>query len=192
MPYPRMVDRSFFTRLKFYDALQEAIEVLPYRECTVDDLCHRAHRSKATFYRHFKNLDDVMRSHFRDLSRDSLAEIGRSLTFYEGNLLMTESLAEFLNLYASAVSTFENNFMSAVARDVSTSSFAAPIMEKAPDELDDELRFEIEAHSYAAPLMMARWITRGMEEPPSAMARQLDLCAPTRLRNLLNRLVERP
>lgn len=183
-----MVRKGFATRRKVYESLERLLDERAFADIVVCEIWQGAGISRATFYRHFDGKDDVVRKLFREFSESTLEESGRSLTWYQGNLQMTQYLYEAKNIFTRVVGIPEEGLVPLVGWESRVESLVRTIEEGCPKELDDELRFEITTLSRVEPMLMTKWISEGMVKTPEQMAQLLEGVCPPRLHSIMQRL----
>ena len=165
------------------DALEELARTTPYPALTVRMICERAGISRPTFYRYFKDKDDVVQWYWDRSGEKHLRQMGREQGWYEGNLRMLLEFREHAALM-SAVLAHDEGMNSCIKhgyrqrvrylRELIARENALALT----DDVDFEIRFFADAESRA----IAQWVQKGMVERPETLARRLEACVPSQLR----------
>lgn len=190
--FPDIVERGFEARRTVYDALETLLETKSYSAITTRDLLQASGISRTTFYRHFGGKEGVVSRLFREFALASLDQTGRSMSWYEGNLTMTRYLYDARSVLAKVSAEGEGGLLPRLGRKARIAALTSTIEDARPSEVDDDLRFEIEALAIVEPMLMTAWLTRGFLQPPERMALLLDGIAPQRLQYLANSIAHRP
>ena len=90
--HSHVFDTAFSTRRRFYAALKQNGAPTP-KQLSVSRICQSAHLSRATFYRHFKSIDDFLSCFLDDGLTDALAGYTSDLSFYQAISLQCATLA---------------------------------------------------------------------------------------------------
>ena len=169
--------------LQILGALEEIAESTPYPAVTVRMICERAGISRPTFYRYFKDKDDVVQWYWDQSGEKHLRQMGREQGWYEGNLRMLLEFREHAALMSAVLahdegvnSCIKHGYRQRVRylRELIAGENALALN----DDTDFEIRFFADAESRA----IAQWVQKGMVEKPEVLARRLEDCVPPRLR----------
>lgn len=190
--FPDIVEPGFETRKKVYDALENLLETKTYASITTRDLSQASNIPRTTFYRHFGGKEGVVSRLFREFASASLDQTGRTMSWYEGNLMMTRYLYDARPVLSRVSAEDEDGLLPQLGREARIAALTSTIEAALPNEIDDDLRFEIEALAIVEPILMTTWLTRGFLQSPERMALLLDGIAPQRLKHLANSIVHHP
>lgn len=150
------------------DKLFILIENKPYREIDVKELCKEAYVGRTSFYRYFKDLDDVILYAFIRMWEDWCDEnnvvvrdkftLDNAITFFSYNL----SIKDRLTL------VYKNNLESILLR-----SFEILMKD------DNEHNYEARFYAYGLFSMLKEWWLRDFKESPEELS------------TIIRRLIER-
>ena len=172
-------------RMRILDATDELMERIPLDKLTVKEICDAAGVSRPTFYRHFKDKYDIAQWYWNYLAEHSLKEMGRTVSWYECNLLMLQGFqarsAFFLHSFQSETynSCREHGYRRRISYLKETLTTYRGI--KLTDQLDFEIKFFVEAESRA----VVDWLKEGMPCSPETIAGYIEGCVPSKLYELL-------
>jgi AcrR family transcriptional regulator len=85
-------------RLEMSTALDRIMASVPFDGVTVQQICDEAHVSRPTFYRYFSGKDDVRSWFMHYIAESGTFQIGRSLTWHEGDVFTSTAMLSHRNL----------------------------------------------------------------------------------------------
>jgi len=172
--------RALRTRQALHEALIQLITERSYDDITVMDIADAANVGRSTFYAHFTDKDDLLRSgtvHFRDMLLRDHAARQRSHGGAEAPLLsfsrfMTEHLKERKQLYRAlqrgrAGPIIWDAFRLYVAELVRAELTARPAKGAKPYETELAVQFTVGAFMS----VLTWWMDRGAKEDPAEIDR---------------------
>lgn len=178
-------------RRSIADAMEDLLKTVPFDKVTVASICNRSGISRPTFYHYFKDKYDVVQWRWSQAGEQCLRECGRSLGWYESNLLMLREI------YAH-----KNFFVRALENDVDPNScirhgcrerveyLKEAIRDFNGTLLDETLIFQIEFFVDAESRAISAWARGGMRIAPETLARRIESCVPRRLHECIERACE--
>lgn len=183
------LDLSTIRKLLIVQAVEKLMSTTPFDNLTVRQVCKQANISRQTFYRHFQDKYAIAPWFWDLLAERYLAQTGRSLSWYEGNLIMIRKQLEhkeFFTYFYNANNHEYSSFKKHSYRS-RTASLRRTIVERHGDEaLTDEINFQVEFFVDAETRVIERWVLRGMDTQPETLARYIEGCVPSKLFSLLD------
>lgn len=169
-----------------FDALEALLHEKPYVEISINDICSQAFISKPTFYRYFKNKENIVRWKTKQFFQEGLVQIGRTCSWQEGYAITTQLFYEHRSIFEDEQSpTFVADFFTFLTAyqencliETITCFKGEPVSEK--------LRIQIQALTIAQSRITRSWATEGMSIPPDVFAEYLASIVPHDLFKLFN------
>jgi AcrR family transcriptional regulator len=169
-----------------FDALESLLHEKPYIEISINDICKKAFISKPTFYRYFKNKENIVRWKTKQFFQEGLVQIGRTCSWQEGYAITTRLFYEHRSIFEDEQSpTFVADFFTFLTAyqencliETITCFKGEPVSEK--------LRIQIKALTIAQSRITRSWATEGMSIPPDVFAEYLASIVPHDLFKLFN------
>lgn len=173
-------------KIQILNALETLLQSKDYSSIEIIDICEAAHISKPTFYRYFKSKDGIFTWVTKIGFRCGIAEIGRRLTWYEGNLV-TLMIAYCHSVFYTARQNPEliNSLYDSGWR-YQSDALCETLFDYKGIEQDEKLVFQVEAVARMQCSMTQKWGSEGMKVPPETMAEYIVSCVPQSLIELLN------
>ena len=152
----------------------------------VDEICQTVGISRSTFYRLFEDKYSIP-TWCQDLAlRAGIAEIGRTLTVRQGNIITLDGISLFRELICSAGrNQGENTFRSMLIK-----KHAAAMRETLKDYkrigLDSELEFQIDFTAESQANTVYRWLNKSYDVDSTQLTEMMISCFPPRLFQIIN------
>jgi hypothetical protein len=120
----------------------------------------------------------------------SLAQIGRSMTWYEGHLEKLRLVAAEPQFFRAALRSRDghNALINFVAR-YTCAEYRKTLVSSNQVTLTADLEFQIKAWSLTAAETAREWVMQGMPVPPEELAALQDSCVPRDLYSAVNESV---
>ncbi len=152
----------------FVEALFQLIQQKTFEEITISELCKQANLDRRTFYRNFKDKNDVLLFYFFTLEDEYLAVLKRiqERTFYTLAKVYFEFWAchlEFLKTAQSDPSLFAMLIQM-------LNSFMPSVYAQASGRISKELQYNISFVTGGFHNVLIHWISSGFQESPEKMA----------------------
>lgn len=173
------------TRRRLRNALIQLIVERGYDNITIQDITDAADLSRATFYLHYKDRDELLASSLEEMFDELVASIDND-TFIETwhslnappSLLAFQHVAEYSDLYKSLL-LGERGVTYVIYRAIHYLARVSheQIMCLLPDDADPDIPVDIIAHHFAGSLFttILWWLENDMPHPPDYMARVFHL-----------------
>lgn len=178
--------REAAIRNEVVDATERLLTDRTFAELKVKEVCSEVGISKPTFYSRFKDKYAIVQWHFLDICERGFFEIGRTIGWDEGDLIMAEAICERRLLYMRAYQDSKNyQSISAFGHRVVRRSMLETIVDYRKVELTESLEFQVNYWANSTLITFTNWGKKGMPIPPDRFAHYLTSCAPHELYVLL-------
>lgn len=169
------------------NALEALTAEKPYPSITVKTICNRAKISRPTFYRYFKDKDDVVQWYWNQSGERYLGRLKEAHGWYEENLLMLREFKRHSNLMIAALA-HDQGMNSCIKHGCRQRVYflQEAIAKESALELTDDIDFEIKFFADAESRAIAKWVIEGMREKPEVIARRIKGCVPVGLRQIVD------
>jgi AcrR family transcriptional regulator len=152
----------------------------------VTNICAAAEISRPTFYRYFSDKYEVGQWYWNMLAEEYLIETGRTLSSFDGNLLMLQGFYSFKTFFCNAFKLEGYNSIQLHGARLRRQSLMETVTIWKKQPLTEKLQFQIDFHTTAEPAMVTRWVLDGMPIAPSRLSALIDDAMPRELFELLN------
>lgn len=165
--------RSQRTRLALHQALIRLIQERDYDTISVMDVANEANVGRSTFYAHFVDKDDLLRSgteHFREVLRRSAAGASPDQRPLGFSLFMIEHLRERRDLYQALMRGRAGPIIMGQFREYIAELVRSELSAMTPglrDAFTAELRVQFVVGAYMS--VLTWWIEKGAHETPKAV-----------------------
>lgn len=168
----------FTTELAVVATLDMLMQQKAFSDVTVTDVCEAAKVLRSTFYRHFRDLPDVVFWLWDHTNRDGIYQAGKTLSCHDAHLRTFEGLRRNRSFFAAALHEVDYASLTQYGGRVMDRYLRDVYRAKTGHEpsLHEDLR--IEFYSSGAKHMTRHWATRGMQEEPEDMARAFTASMP--------------
>lgn len=169
------------------ESLMELAGYKPYYRITVRDIAETAEISTVTFYKFFRNKEDVYRYATYKNMEKRLAHLGETYTWYE---YIRETIRE--NQEAQKLISNVTNLMDEYTDSIrilvdNNEEFLIRYIckEYGEDVIDDSLRCSLRLYLYGALNLMTEDIKNGMKSDPDTLAANLIHAMPSDLKKYI-------
>lgn len=185
----RVNKKSALRKIEIMHALEACLnDGIPYETVTIPQISERAGISKQTFYRYYKNKDEILRWCEHAALDVGINEIGRIYGWHEG--IYRTALVKYCHksLFSSAVpQSLEMEVFEETLR-YSKALLIERFEKILGTEVDDELLFQLQIFLASESFASRKWIDEGMTISPVLFADWMYGILPTRLREVLRGL----
>lgn len=149
-------------------ALLTLIQQKPYEEISISELCKEAGVDRRTFYRNFKDKNDVLLFYFSDLQEEYLLALKEmpERSFYSLAKVYFEFWTSRLDFFKTAQSDQALN----AALFQTLNIFMPAVYSEADGSISKELRYNVSFVVGGFHNSMIQWITTGFHETAEEMA----------------------
>lgn len=150
------------------EALLSLIQRKPYEEISISELCKEAGLDRRTFYRNFKDKNDVLLFYFSDLQEEYLAALQEmpERTFYTLAKVYFEFWTSYLEFFKTAQS--DQTLNSALFQMLN--AFMPAVYAGSDGSIPKELGYNIAFVVGGFHNSLIRWISTGFHETAEEMA----------------------
>lgn len=150
------------------EALLSLIQIMPYEEISISELCKKAELDRRTFYRNFKDKNDVLLFYFSALQEEYLLALKEmpERTFYTLAKVYFEFWTSHLDFFKTAQS---DQVLNATLFQM-LNSFIPTIYGDPDDGISKELRYNIAFVVGGFHNSLVQWISTGFHETAEEMA----------------------
>ena len=165
--------RVRYTKMVIRNSLIELMREKPVAKVSVTELCERAGINRATFYAHYSDPSDLLRSIEEEILGELSCWIGPAIRAQGSDLTaILTSIIEYIGENADICSvllsdTGDASFQSKVVNAIER-PFLADFSTRLASQEEAEHLYTFAADGSVG--MIKKWLSRGMEAPPSALA----------------------
>lgn len=183
-----MMEKNETTKYKLADAVKECMRTTPVEEITVRQIALRGGMTRQTFYRYFRDREDLINWYFDKLLNESFREMGRGGTINDG-LVRKFRFIRKENLFFSAAfrADTQNNLREYDFQKI-YSFYRDLFREKTGGELSGELKELLEMYCQASVFKTVKWVLTGMEAKEEKLAEIMIDAMPEKLGRLFDEL----
>lgn len=173
-------------KIRVLQALESLLETKDYNDIEINDICNQAHISKPTFYRYFKNKDNIFRWMTKVGFRCGIIEIGRRYTWYEGYLVSLMVAYRHRIFYSDKLNPEVVASLIKLGWNYQFEALRDTYALITGEEPDDRTLFLLEATARTQCEMTRRWAVEGMHVSPEIMADYLAGATPREIFEVFN------
>jgi AcrR family transcriptional regulator len=173
--------------MKLMRGLNSLMQEMPFDSISVSGICSKADLSRQTFYRHFADKYDAVNWFNELFDQQSLIQIGRTFTWYEGHLKKLQLVLSEPDFFKSSLKS-QGNYNSLIHFVVryTEDEYRRTIVEYNGIDLTQTLDFQVKLWARIAAEIVTEWIFDDMKTPPEEMAALQDSCIPRELYEAMN------
>lgn len=169
-------------------AMDRVLETEPYDKVKVSRICEEANVSRATFYRHFRNVDEALDWYMARSVRVGIGNIGRTLEWLEGLevsmccALILRNAVEALRISnPTSRSKHDEMFDETCYR-----ALVETLVFYRREKLTERLEYLIRSWAMSVVYGLAYWFENNLSMSVATMATWLEATVPTELHDLLD------
>lgn len=153
----RVYSRSYLTKMKIVEAMNELCLEKPFDKIRIDDIVQKSGVSRSNFYHNFEDKNAVVNWFGMQCHENGIFRIGRDLTWFEGHMITTRDMAQYQRLFDSA--SAESDYNAAVPFFIRkrTQNLRETIVDYQKKPLTSQLEFETLAFPTCEVSMAARF-----------------------------------
>ena len=176
------------TKYRLAEAVKACMKTTPVDEITIRQIAEAADTTRQTFYRHFKDREDLINWYFDKLLNESFREMGRGGTINDG-LIRKFRFIRKENLFFSAAfrADTQNNLREYDFRKI-FSFYQDLYREKTGESLEGDLKELLEMYCHSSVYKTVKWVLTGMEASEEKLAKIMIEAMPDRLLRLFDEL----
>ena len=173
-------------RLAIVNALDSIMANSSYDDVSIERICEVAHISRPTFYRYFDRKDDIFPWLLHHLAYLGTYRIGKSLTWYEGDLATTSGMMRYRNIVRGQGRARQNDSTFEAECRIYEEYFLTTLALDHELALDRRLRVQVRAAVLARIDLLSHWADDGMPFPVEELAELMSAVVPEPLFGILN------
>ncbi|MBR3349050.1 MAG: TetR/AcrR family transcriptional regulator C-terminal domain-containing protein [Solobacterium sp.] len=176
------------TKYRLAEALKECMKDTPVKEITIKQIVSLCGVTRQTFYRNFRDLDDLIQWYFNIILEESFRQMGSGETVYDGLVKKFEYIHKEHLFFRAAFSTDRENNLKEHDFHMILDFYRSLIKEKTgdyPDALNDAL---LEMYCQSSVYMTVKWVLSGMPQSEKSLANLMIAAMPEKLSALFEKL----
>lgn len=173
-------------RNSIVSALLELVEVIPYSDIEIRQICEHAFISRQTFYRYFQSKDSIVRWKTKEYFNEGICQIGRKYDWYDGYLITLRGLYELKALYIDEQTPAFVSSLIEFCGEIQKEALIATLTRYKGVVLTEKLKFQIDALDAGQAYSTRQWNLNGMNVEPSVMADYMVSIVPYDIYHVLN------
>lgn len=172
------------TKYRLARALKECMETTSVDDITVTQIAGTCRITRQTFYRNFRDKNDLINWYFDKLLLESFAQMGNGNTIYEGLKKKFEYILQEQIFFAAAFRSDDKNSLKEHDFELILQFYADLIRLKTGKKPTEEILFQLELYCRGSIYMTVEWVLSANKCSPSRMARLLTDAMPCKLSSL--------
>lgn len=150
------------------EALFQLMQKKHFEEITISELCRKANLDRRTFYRNFKDKNDVLLYYFTTLEEEYLVMLKgiRERTFYT----LARAHFEFWSRHLEFLKTAHSDQTLYAMLIQTLNSFMPEIYAQETGSISRQLQYNIDFVTGGFQNVLIRWISAGFQETPEELA----------------------
>ena len=164
------------------EALKQCMKKAPLEKITIKDITDACGVSRQTFYRHFKDRQDLVNWYFDKILLESFEHMGEGKTIYDGLVNKFTFINQEKVFFSAAFKNDDQNNLWDHDFELILAFYTNRIQEKTGNPLSDQLQFQLEMYCQGSIYMTVKWLLRGAQSSPQNLAKQMVDSMPENLR----------
>ena len=160
----------------------------PLEKITIKDITDTCGVSRQTFYRHFKDRQDLVNWYFDKILLESFEHMGEGKTIYDGLVNKFTFINQEKIFFSTAFKNDDQNNLRDHDFELILAFYTHRIQEKTRQPLSDQLQFQLEMYCQGSIYMTVKWLLNGTRSSPQNLARQMVDSMPENLRQVFTDL----
>lgn len=154
------------TKSDFAESIKTIMTHKTLDKITVTEIVDRTELTRQTFYRYFRDKYDLVNWYFDKVARQTIKQMGISLTLEEGLTNKFIKLKEEKQFFTEAFKSRDCNSLFDYDLKLITDFYTGRIVEKTGKPLNSEITFLLDMYCLGSMHMMLKWIREGMKTSP--------------------------
>ena len=182
------MEKNEKTKYRLAEAVKECMKTTPVEEITVKQIASCAGIARQTFYRNFRDREDLINWYFDKLLIESFREMGRGGTINDG-LIRKFRFIRKENLFFSAAfrADTQNNLREYDFQKI-FSFYRNLYEEKTGRSLEGDVKELLEMYCQSSVYMTVKWVLTGMKSSEEKLAEIMIQAMPEKLSRLFDDL----
>lgn len=164
------------------------MKTTPVEDITVRQICNVCGVTRQTFYRSFRDRDDLINWYFNIILNESFQRLGSGGTVYEGLVRKFEYIHQEELFFSAAFRSDSQNSLKDHDFRMIYDFYRNLIREKTGSFPSDEISALLEMYCQASVYMTVKWVLSGISTSEQALARLMIDAMPQKLRTLFEQL----
>ena len=176
------------TKYLLAEALKRCMKKAPLEKITIKDITDTCGVSRQTFYRHFKDRQDLVNWYFDKILLESFEHMGEGKTIYDGLVTKFTFINQEKLFLSAAFKNDDQNNLRDHDFELILAFYTHRIQEKTRHPLSDQLQFQLEMYCQGSIYMTVKWLLNGAQSSSQNLARQMVDSMPENLRQVFTDL----
>lgn len=169
-------------------ALKQCMKKSPLEKITIKDITDTCGVSRQTFYRHFKDRQDLVNWYFDKILLESFEHMGEGKTIYDGLVKKFTFIHQERLFFEAAFKNDDQNNLRDHDFELILAFYTNRIQDKMRHPLSEELQFQLEMYCQGSIYMTVKWLLSNAETSPQILAKQMTDSMPEKLRKVFTDL----
>lgn len=165
-----MKKQNLDTRYAIINGLNQLSKTIPYDKIRIMDICKASGVSRATFYRLFYNIDDIVYWLWDECNSNSLYKMGNPYGWKTAKIMQFNEMLKYKDLFINAFTESKFSFITGYGQERILDELSNTIKSVYHYEMTEQEYLELEYFTYGGCYMFTKWVGNGMQESPEVMA----------------------
>ena len=180
--------RSDTTKYRLAEAVKECMKTTPVEEITVKQIAAVCGTTRQTFYRNFRDRDDLINWYFNIILDESFRQLGSGETVFDGLIRKFEYIHKEHLFFSAAFRTDTQNNLKDHDFRMIYDFYRNLIREKTGSWPDPETEALLEMYCQSSVYMTVKWVLSGMQASEKDLAKLMIDAMPAKIRSLFTQL----
>ena len=182
------MNKSEQTKYRLADAVKECMKTTPVEDITIKQIVSHCGVTRQTFYRNFRDRDDLINWYFNIILDESFRRLGSGETVYDGLIRKFEYIHQEEVFFSAAFRNDAQNHLKDHDFRMIFDFYRNLIREKTGSLPDDEINNLLEMYCQASVYMTVKWVLSGIRTSEKALAGLMIDAMPPKLHELFDKL----
>ena len=175
-------------KLRLAETIKQCMKTGTADKITVQQIVNLCGTTRQTFYRNFRDKNDLINWYFEKLLLESFAHMGEGKTINEGLVKKFRFIRQEQEFFTKAFKMDEQNCLKDYDFELIMEFYTNRIKQKTGKPLDEELQFLLEMYCRGSIYMTVKWVLSGMKLSPEELSQNLVNAIPPELAKLFSEL----
>lgn len=180
--------RSEQIKLRLANTIKQCMKTGTADKITVSQIVSQCGTTRQTFYRNFRDKNDLINWYFEKLLLESFEHMGEGKTINEGLIKKFRFIRQEQEFFTKAFKMDEQNCLREYDYQLILQFYMNRIREKTREELDSKMQFLLEMYCQGSVYMTIKWVLSGMKLSPEELSDNLVKAIPPELSMLFREL----
>jgi len=168
-------------KFRLAEAIKQCMKTSTVEKITVQQIVELCGTTRQSFYRNFKDKNDLINWYFEKLLLESFEHMGEGKTIYEGLIKKFRFIKQEQEFFTKAFRMDEQNCLKDYDFRLILQFYIDRIALKTGKPLDGELQFLLEMYCRGSIYMTVKWVLDGMKQSPEELSENLVKAIPAKL-----------